>query len=182
ARSSTTLPPELPARDIMVDQFQGLDPVAFRSALAQFPSGVTIMTTRSEAGTLHGFTASSFAALSLDPPLILACLDRGADCFPVFMAAKHFVVNIVTDAHADLALKFATKGENKFADGNFELDEAGNPLLPDAAAVISCELEQAVPGGDHVILIGRVRDARTGAGKPVTWHRGGFLPLGERAA
>ncbi|MCQ8835297.1 flavin reductase family protein [Streptomyces malaysiensis] len=166
----------------MVDQFQGLDPAAFRSALAQFPSGVTIVTTRSDEGTLHGFTASSFASLSLDPPLVLVCLDRRADCFPVFMAAKHFVVNIVTDAHAELAIKFATKGENKFAYGSFEFDEAGHPLLSDAAAVIRCELEQAVPGGDHVILIGRVHDARTGSSKPVTWYRGGFLPLGESAA
>ncbi|MCX5443838.1 flavin reductase family protein [Streptomyces sp. NPDC057651] len=166
----------------MADQLQGLDPAAFRSALAQFPSGVTIVTTRSDAGTLHGFTASSFAALSLDPPLVLVCLDRGADCFPVFMAAKQFVVNIVTDAQSELAIKFATKGENKFAYGNFEVDEAGHPLLPDAAAVIRCELEQALPGGDHVILIGRVHDARTGSGKPVTWYRGDFLPLGESAA
>lgn len=60
-----------------------LDQVAFRSALARFPSGVTIVTTRSEDGTPHGFTASSFASLSLDPPLVLVCLDRGATCYPV---------------------------------------------------------------------------------------------------
>ncbi|WP_158712275.1 flavin reductase family protein [Streptomyces sp. NRRL F-5135] len=65
----------------------------------------------------------------------------------------------MTGTHAELAIKFATKGENKFDYGNFEFDEAGHPLLSDAAAVIRCELEQAVPGGDHVILIGRVHDA-----------------------
>ncbi|MDN3058789.1 MULTISPECIES: flavin reductase family protein [Streptomyces] len=166
----------------MVDQCQGLDPAAFRSALARFPSGVTIVTTRSASGTLHGFTASSFASLSLDPPLVLVCLDRGADCSPVFMAAERFIVNIVTPAHAELAIKFATKGENKFAYGAFAFDESGHPLLPDAAAVIHCELEHVVPGGDHVILIGRVHDARTGSGKPVTWYRGDFLHLGESAA
>ncbi|MYV98330.1 flavin reductase family protein [Streptomyces sp. SID3343] len=164
----------------MADRVQGPAAAAFRAALARFPSGVTIVTTRSEAGTPHGFTASSFAALSLDPPLVLVCLDRRADCFPVFLAAERFVVNIVTPAHADLAMRFATKGEDKFADGPFELDEAGCPLLPDAAAVVRCEFEQAVPGGDHVILIGRVHDAWTGSGNPVTWYRGGFLPLGER--
>ncbi|MFD8386821.1 flavin reductase family protein [Streptomyces sp. NPDC059679] len=166
----------------MADQFQGLDPAAFRSALARFPSGVTIVTTRSASGTLHGFTASSFAALSLDPPLVLVCLDRGADCSPVFTAAERFIVNIVTPAHAELAIKFATKGENKFANGAFEFDESGHPLLPDAAAVIHCELEHVAPGGDHVILIGRVHDARTGNGKPVTWYRDDFLHLGESAA
>ncbi|NIY64005.1 hypothetical protein SMALB_1953 [Streptomyces malaysiensis] len=150
--------------------------------MARFPSGVTIVTTRSASGTLHGFTASSFAALSLDPPLVLVCLDRGADCAPVFVAAERFIVNIVTPAHAELAIKFATKGENKFAYGTFAFDETGYPLLPDAAAVIRCELEQAVPGGDHVILIGRVHDARTGSGEPVTWYRGDFLHLGESAA
>ncbi|MEU5093079.1 flavin reductase family protein [Streptomyces sp. NPDC021356] len=166
----------------MVDRFQGMAPASFRSALAQFPSGVTIVTTRSDEGTLHGFTASSSAPLSLDPPLVLVCLDRRADCFPVFMAAKHFVVNIMTDARAELAIKFTTKGANKFTYGKFEFDEAGHALLSDAAAVIRCELEQAVPDGDHVILIGRVHDARTGSSKPVTWYKGGFLPHGESAA
>ncbi|QEU96903.1 flavin reductase family protein [Streptomyces kanamyceticus] len=166
----------------MADRVEGVDPADFRSALARFPSGVTIVTTRSEAGTLHGFTASSFAALSLDPPLVLVCLDRGADCYPVFMAAERFVVNIVTPAHAELAMKFATKGENKFAHGRFAFDDERHPLLPDAAAVLHCELRQAVPGGDHVILIGRVHEARTGGGEPVTWYRGDFLHLGERAA
>jgi flavin reductase ActVB len=166
----------------VADQVRGLDATAFRSALARFPSGVTIVTTRSAAGTLHGFTASSFAALSLDPPLVLVCLDRAADCYPVFMTAQRFVVNIVTPAHAQLAKQFATKGADKFAHGGFEFDEDGYAVLPDAAAVIHCELEQALPGGDHVILVGRVRNARTGDGKPVTWYRGDFLHLGESAA
>lgn len=166
----------------MTDRMHELDPATFRSVLGRFPSGVTIVTTRSESGTLHGFTASSFASLSLDPPLILVCLDRRANCFPVFQAAERFVVNIATPAHADLAIRFATKGENKFAAGNFEFDEEGHPLLPDAAAVIRCELEQVVPGGDHVILIGRVHDARAGSDEPVTWYRGDFLHLGESAA
>lgn len=163
----------------MTDQVQGLDAAAFRSALARFPAGVTIVTTRSAGGTPHGFTASSFASLSLDPPLILVCLDQGADCFPAFIAAEQFVVNIVTPAHAKLAMRFATKGEDKFAQGNFESDEGGHPILPDAAAVIRCELEQAVPGGDHVILIGRVHDVRIGSGEPVMWYRGDFLHLGQ---
>ncbi|GAA2612275.1 flavin reductase family protein [Streptomyces axinellae] len=166
----------------MANQVQGLDAAAFRSALAQFPSGVTIVTTGGAGGTPYGFTATSFAALSLDPPLILICLDQGADCFPVFVAAEQFVVNIVTAEHAKLAMKFATKGENKFAHGSFESDENGHPVLPDAAAVIRCDLEDVVPGGDHVILIGRVRGTRIGGGKPVTWYRGDFLHLGESVA
>ncbi|WP_344570896.1 flavin reductase family protein [Streptomyces axinellae] len=76
-----------------------MTPAVFRSALAHFPSGVTIITTPSDEGTLHGCTASCFAFLSLDPPLVLVWLDRRADCFPVFMATKHFVVNTVTDTH-----------------------------------------------------------------------------------
>lgn len=166
----------------MTDRVDELDPAAFRGVLGRFPSGVTIVTTRSESGTLHGFTASSFASLSLDPPLILVCLDRRANCFPVFQAAERFVVNIVTAAHAGLAIRFARKGENKFAGGNFEFDEQGHPFLPDAAAVIRCELEQVVPGGDHVILIGRVHDVQAGSDEPVTWYQGDFLHLGDSAA
>ncbi|WP_037078553.1 flavin reductase family protein [Pseudonocardia spinosispora] len=159
-----------------------VDAETYRSALSCFPSGVTIVTTRSAVGTVHGFTASSFAALSLDPPFVLVCVDRRADCCPAFLAAERFVVNILTPAHAELAVRFATKGADKFALGGFDYDEDGHPILLDAAAVIRCELERAVPGGDHVILIGRVHDARTGNGEPVTWYRGGFLHLGESAA
>ncbi|MEU1784836.1 flavin reductase family protein [Streptomyces sparsogenes] len=129
----------------MTEQLQGVDAAAFRSALSRFPSGVTIVTTRSAGGTLHGFTASSFAALSLDPPLVLVCLDQGADCFAAFIAAEQFVVNIVTPAHAKLAKKYATKGADKFAHGTFESDEGGYPVLPGAAAVIRCELSRLCP-------------------------------------
>ncbi len=166
----------------MAEHIEAFDAKAFRSALSSFPSGVTIVTTRSAEGTLYGFTASSFTSLSLDPPLVLVCLDRRADCFPVFTAAERFIVNIATPAHAELAVRFATKGEDKFAAGGFRFDEDDHPVLSDAAAVIRCALDEVVPGGDHVILIGRVHDAQIGGGKPVTWYRGGFVHLGESAA
>lgn len=165
----------------MPEQIERVDAAAFRTALSRFPSGVTIVTMRDADGTPWGFTASAFASLSLDPPLILVCLDRAADCHPAFVAAERFAVNVLAPAHAEIALRFATKGEDKYAPGGFEQDEHGCPVLPDAAAVIACELERAVPGGDHTILIGRVRDARAGNAEPVVWYRGDFAAL-ERTA
>lgn len=85
----------------------------FRDAMARFASGVTIVTTTDDTGQLWGFTASSFCSLSLQPPLVLVCLDRSADCYPVFRARPRFLVNILSTHHRGLALRFATKGGDK---------------------------------------------------------------------
>lgn len=154
-----------------------LDPGAFREALGEFPAGVTVTTTADDAGDRWGFTASAFASLSIDPPLVLVCLERAADCHPAFMRTGGFAVNILRREHDDLAYHFATKGADKFSRGAFRAGRLGYPVLEDALVVLECEREDSFGGGDHTILIGRVRHADVREGEAAVFHRGSFRAL-----
>lgn len=129
---------------------------AFRDAMSRFPSGVTVVTTSDSAGCDWGFTASAFCSLSLTPPLVLVCLANSADSHGAFLGADQWVVNILAEHHADLAMRFATKGVDKFSGGEFAQNEAGLPVLRDAAVSLVCEAYDRHPAGDHTILVGEV--------------------------
>ena len=150
---------------------------ALREALAGFPSGVTIVTTRDGEGQPWGFTASSFCSLSLDPPLVLVCLARTADSYPAFMRADGFVIHVLGPEHEALARRFAAKGEDKFAGDEFALDGDGCPILPTALATLRCTVHARPDGGDHVILVGRVVDATARDGAALVYFRRSFEPL-----
>lgn len=133
------------------------NPELFREAMTRFASGVTIVTTADAAGTWWGFTASAFSSLSLSPPLILVCLATSADSHPVFAAAPGFIVNVLGREHEQLAIRFATKGVEKFAGGEFRPGEAdGYPVLDDALVSLKCATHERHQAGDHTILIGAV--------------------------
>jgi flavin reductase ActVB len=136
---------------------RGLDD--FRAALSMWPSGVTITTTVDDAGQRWGFTASAFSSLSLNPPLILVCLAADANCHDAFIQAKGFAVNLLSSQHEQLALRFATRGSDKFDGADFTTGRSGSPLLADAVASLECAAHAAIPAGDHTILIGRVLHA-----------------------
>lgn len=157
-----------------------LDPTAFKNALARFASGITIVTAHDADGRRVGFTASSFASLSLDPPLILVCLGTNAECYPAFARAPHFAVSILAAGQEALARRFATKGIDKFA--GLPLcrgDETGLPLIPGAVARLQCRTRDRLAGGDHVILVGEVLAADSDDGPPLLYlnrRYGDFAP------
>jgi flavin reductase ActVB len=151
----------------------------FREVLARFPSGVTIVTTQDRMGVQWGFTASSFCSVSMDPPLVLVCLARSAECHQAFVEAHSWNIHVVGAQHHDLAYLFATKGADKFNDGWFERDEYGNPLLSDACAVLHCNSFSTHETGDHTILVGRVVSARLGDSAPTVYFQRGFHSLAE---
>lgn len=141
---------------------------AFREALARFASGVTVVTTHDPAGAPAAFTASAFTSLSLDPPLILVCLDRRADCFPAFQAAEYFAVSILAAGQAEHARRFAAKGTDKFAGVAIQTGaRTGLPLLPTAAAQLECRTYQLIDGGDHLIIVGEVLHAVSTGHEPL---------------
>jgi flavin reductase ActVB len=145
-----------------------VDSTAFREALARFASGVTVVTTRDAAGAPAGFTATSFSSLSLDPPLVLVCLDKRADSFPAFEAAGHFAVSILAADQAEQARRFATKGTDKFAGVAVEWGAVtGLPLLPDALVQLECRTHQVLDGGDHIIIVGEVVRAVSSDAEPL---------------
>lgn len=151
----------------------------FREAMSRFPAGVTITTTVDAAGKWWGFTASAFCSLSADPPLILVCVAKSAECHPAFMAGESFAVHFLAEPHQDLALLFARRGADKFAGGNFELSDRGLPVLRTASSILECSVHARHEGGDHTILVGQVEDAMVGPDRPVVYFRRDFhsLPL-----
>lgn len=154
----------------------------FRQAMTRFASGVTIVTTADAAGTWWGFTASAFSSLSLDPPLILVCLAASADSHPAFTSTAGFIVNVLGSEHADLALRFATKGADKFAGAQFRPGAAdGFPVLDDALVSLKCTTHALHEAGDHTILIGEVGYIRIRpGGRPALHYDRRFWELVER--
>lgn len=145
-----------------------LDPMAFREALSHFASGVTVVTTVDGEGARWGFTASAFSSLSLDPPLVLVCLEKKAESHPAFSQAETFAISILAAGQDDTAWRFAKRGTDKFA--GIELtagSETAMPLIPDALVHLECRTYERLPGGDHTILVGEVLNARTSDAPPM---------------
>ncbi len=147
----------------------------FRTALGMFATGVTIVTARTAEGTLVGLTANSFNSVSLDPPLVLWSLSRTAASMPAFQAGSHYAINILGADQQALALRFAAKGVDRFADVEFIEGVGGAPLLAGAAATFECFNRSRYNEGDHVIFVGEVESCtpREGA-SPLLYHGGKF--------
>jgi flavin reductase ActVB len=145
-----------------------LNPIDFRNAMARFASGVTIVTTRDGSGAFVGFTASAFSSLSLNPPLLLVCLQKDADCYTAFMKADYFALSILAHGQDDIARKFATKAIDKMADTIVDPGPlTGLPLIERASASCECRMTDRVDGGDHTILIGEVLRAESNDSPPL---------------
>lgn len=150
-----------------------------REAMARFPTGVAIATVRDERGLPHGLTVSSFCSVSLDPPLVLLCVARSAQCFPVFARASEFAVSVLREHHAELAARFATAGAEKFGPGGLGRTARGGVVVDDALAVVECLVEQRHDAGDHVIVVGRVVGTHlTESGAPAVYFNRRFAALG----
>jgi len=160
-----------------------LDPRELRNAFGSFLTGVTIVTTVDETGTQTGFTANSFTSVSLDPPLLLVCLAKNADCYDAFMKCKGFAVNVLSEHQKELSNVFASKGIDKFSDAEMRREPVRHPVFHGDCAWFDCDVKQRLDGGDHTILIGRVMDFNYRKREPLGYLRGGYVSLGmERSA
>ena len=137
----------------------GIDATAFRKALGQFASGVTVVTTTHE-GTPYGMTASAFTSVSLDPPLVLFCADKRARSGTMVGPAGIFAVNVLAENQQDFSNLFAGKGTDDERSEKLaqigKVAETGAPILPDVVAWLDCRLHQTIDAGDHLIYIGLV--------------------------
>jgi flavin reductase (DIM6/NTAB) family NADH-FMN oxidoreductase RutF len=145
---------------------------AFRDALGRFATGVTIVTTRWQLEPV-AFVATSFAAVSLEPPLVLWSPARASRRFAAFEAATYFVVHVLGVGQAGLVTRFATAGSGFDMPGVVENAE-GIPLLPESLARFECQTHARYDGGDHLIMVGRVLRAQTGPGEPLIFATGGY--------
>jgi flavin reductase (DIM6/NTAB) family NADH-FMN oxidoreductase RutF len=156
----------------------GFDTRAFRQALGCFPTGVAVVTAHSPTSHPMGITVNSFASVSLDPPLVLWCLDRGSDRFHTFTTAAGFTISLLGTAHETVSSRLAKQGEHSLDGIDLLPTELGPPALADALAIFECACEAVHDGGDHAILVGRVlRFARREAGEPLVFFRGRYGAL-----
>ncbi len=145
---------------------------AFRNALGQFATGVTIVTTTDADKAPVGVTASSFNSVSLDPPLVLWSLAKTAHSMPAYQNSGGFNVHVLAAHQSDLSNQFARPGDDKFAGIDWTLCDQGFPLLPEHAALFRCRTHFQYEGGDHIIFVGEVIDFET-SDLPVLVFQGG---------
>lgn len=146
----------------------------FRSALSRFASGVTVVTTQDAAGNRHGITVSAFCSVSLDPPLVLICIDKNTGSHYAFEQAGRFTVNILARDEAHLSEHFATLLPDKFAGVDYAVDEHGIPILSASLVNLQCSLFKALDGGDHSIFLGEVEHVIVRDAKPLVYFRGSY--------
>ena len=157
-----------------------VEPRAFRDTLGRMPTGVTVITTTAHNGEMHGVTIGSFSSLSLQPPLVLFCLDKDANCRQAFLDSTHFAVNVLAENQSGISSIFATKNAPRpWHELDWSIGEAsGAPLMAGAVAQIECTTEAIHDGGDHDILIGRARTLATDdEGRPLIFFAGGYRRL-----
>ena len=148
-----------------------VDTRAFRRALGNFATGVTVVTAADASGRKVGVTANSFNSVSLDPPLILWSIDKRSTSHAVFEAATHFAVNVLAADQIDLSNNFARPREDRFAEIEYQTGAGGAPVLADCSARFECEKYQQVDGGDHWIMIGKVVAFDDCGRSPLLYHR-----------
>ena len=155
----------------------GLDPAEFRRTMTRIPTAVTVVTAEGPEGP-SGLTANAVVSLSLEPPLMLACIDRGSRTLRAIGAAGRFGISVLGAGDEEIARAFATKApqEEKWAGVSWR-HEAGVPLLDDAVVRVACELEDVVAGGDHMIVTGAVLALSAAEGAPLVFYEGVYRAL-----
>jgi flavin reductase (DIM6/NTAB) family NADH-FMN oxidoreductase RutF len=150
-----------------------------RRVMGHYATGVTVITTFSKEGKLHGLTANAVSSLSLDPPLLVICVDKKAESYPSFEESGVFTVNILADDQEDLSRRFAVSGGEKFEGVAYRRGANGAPILNGALGHLECKLHASYEGGDHTIYLGLIEEAETREAKPLLFFRGGYRALGD---
>src|SRR5215216_4411982 len=152
-------------------------PDALRTAMARFPTGVTVVTAMGPSGPA-GATANAVASLSLEPPMMLAALDLGSRTLVAVEHARTFGINVLAACQADLARRFSTKDPHPEKwDGVAWSERSGAPMIQGSAIWLGCELAEAHQGGDHSIVTGTVVEVEAGEGEPLLFLGGEYRPL-----
>ncbi len=155
----------------------GVSPEQFRRALSDYATGVTVVTAMGSDGP-SGATANAVTSLSLDPPMMLACLDRGSRTLTSVRSQGRFGVNALAVGQAELARRFSAKDPAPQKWDGVEWDERqGLPRLAGGLIWVACELRDLIDGGDHLIVTGAVIEAESSGGEPLLFHRGDYRDL-----
>ena len=149
-----------------------------RNAFGAFLTGVTVVTAREKGGIPRGFTANSFTSVSLDPPILLICVDKTAESFNVFTESPGFSVNILAEEQIETSGLFASKRPDKFDIAGWTESSIGYPLLDGCCAWFECRRNQVIDAGDHVIILGEILNYDYNEKIGLGYVRGGYLRLG----
>ena len=156
-----------------------MNPEAFKAALRRVPTGVSIVTTILE-GKAKGFTANAFASVSLEPPMLLVCVNRSARTHPLISRAELFCLNLLRLEQTETARRFATGHPEPFADLPYHIEATGAPVLDDALAYFDCRVAEEHTAGTHTIFIGEVEACGGFSGAPLGYFDGGYRDFGCR--
>lgn len=153
------------------------DERAFRKAMGCFATGVTVVTAVDAQNMPIGLTVNSFTSVSLDPPLVLFCLDRRSSCVSAFREGR-FVINILREDQKEVSIAFASRGNKHWDEIRWHPGTGGVPVLENCLAHFECTVHAQLDGGDHVIVVGRVEalDSQAG-GQPLLYYRGAYSQL-----
>jgi len=152
-----------------------IDPAEFRRILGRWATGVAVVASTRPDGAPCGMTANAFTSVSLDPPLVLICIQRSARAHDCIAAAGFFSVNVLGAEQERIARRFAAWDvADKFAGIAYRSETTGAPVLEDALAWIDCRVWASYAGGDHTIFVGQVVDGDARDGAPLLYFRGGY--------
>lgn len=150
----------------------------FRDAMGQFPTGVCVVTAKNAYGESIGMTVNSFSSVSLNPPLVLVCLGEESPRSQAIINAGKFNISILSEDQTEVSSHFAQPGQGLAKDGMVAAGQNASPVVPGSGAMIECDVETQHPGGDHVILIGRVTHLSTNPDTaPLVYFGGGYRKL-----
>jgi flavin reductase ActVB len=154
-----------------------VDTLAFRQALAQFPSGITVVTARDAGGRPQGLTVSAFCSVSMEPPLVLVCVDERAEADGAIRSSRLFGVSVLAEGQEQVSRRFASGGPDKFEGIELVTGRHGTLLVPGALAHIECRVRSGHSEGDHTVWVGEVVSLATYAGRPLVYHARGYRRL-----
>lgn len=158
---------------------EGPDDAALRRTLGCFVTGVTVVTARGTDCAVYGFTANSFTAVSLAPPLVLVCVGDAVQGVETFRSCERFAINILSESQRALSRSFADDAPNLFPATDWRDGPHGSPILRDGLGWLECASERRIDAGDHMILLGRVLAHECSERHPLVYYRGGYSSLGS---
>ena len=158
------------------------DNLEYRKTLGKFVTGVTIITTCEKDGTPRGFTANSFTSVSLEPPLILICIGDFNEGLELFKNSEYFAVNILNEAQVDISNLFSQPVKNKFEEIKWSNSKFGVPIIKGALAWLECKNFDQKRSGDHLILIGNVKNFHNEGGYPLAYYNGNYISFNNETS
>jgi len=160
----------------------GVDPLHLRQVLSRYPTGVTVVGTRHVPEGVCGLTVNAFTSVSLEPPMVLVCVDRSSNTHACIEASGEFSVNVLSAGQSRLAVRFAQKRDDKFDGVPYRESVDGLPLIEEASAWVEARVEAAFDGGDHTIFLAHVLRAEQTDEPPLVFHRGSYGRIDGAAA